>query len=62
MNFENVDLKGMGAAVEQIEQLTYKLKELGAGIPAVEKNSRIILSVVNILKLGISDPADLINQ
>jgi hypothetical protein len=62
MNFENVDLKGMGAAVEQIEQLTYKLKELGAGIPAVEKNSRIILSVVNVLKFGISDPADLIKQ
>ena len=59
MNTARYNLKEMKANIEQIEQLVIKLKESGAGIPMVEKNAMIILSFVDILKYGISDPADL---
>ena len=59
MNTASYNLKEMKSNIEQIEQLVIKLKESGAGIPAVEKNAMIILSFVDILKYGISDPADL---
>lgn len=57
---ENKDvLLQMKAAIGQLEELTFELKQMGQGIPAVEKNSRSILSAVFNLKLGISDIADL---
>ena len=59
MNTVRYNLKEMKANIEQIKQLVIKLKESGAGIPMVEKNAMIILSFVDILKYGISDPADL---
>jgi hypothetical protein len=59
MGTKNVSLKEMKACIEQIEHHTHQLKAAGAGIPVVEKNSRIILSIVNNLKLGIVDPAEL---
>ena len=52
------DLKAMKAKVEQIEKLTLELRESGAGIPAIEKNTRTILSITRILKFGVSDPAE----
>ena len=52
------DLKAMKAKVEQIEKLTLELREAGAGIPAIEKNTRTILSITRILKFGVSDPAE----
>lgn len=62
MNNENFDLKEMQAAIEKIEQHTLKLKASGAGIPVVEKNTRIILSIVSNLKFGIVDPAVVMDQ
>lgn len=53
------DLKGMKATIEEIERLVLDLKTSGAGIPVIEKNVRIILSFVNVLKLGVVDPAEL---
>lgn len=61
MKAENFDLKEMKASIEKIEQHTLKLKTLGVGIPVVEKNTRIILSVVHNLKFGIVDPAVLMD-
>ncbi len=61
MNVEQFNLKEMKATIDQIEQLVYKLKDSGAGVPVVEKNARIILSVVNVLKFGISDPAEILD-
>ena len=34
------------------------LKELGKGIPVIEKNTRCLLSFIHALKFGISDVAD----
>ena len=61
MNTDPSNLKEMKATIEQIEQLVHKLKASGDGIPVVEKNARIILSVVNVLKFGISDPAEILD-
>ncbi len=61
MNIDQFNLKEMKTTIEQIEQLVHKLKDSGAGVPVVEKNARIILSVVNILKFGISDPAEILD-
>ncbi len=61
MNTDQFNLKEMKTTIEQIEQLVHKLKDSGAGVPVVEKNARIILSVVNILKFGISDPAEILD-
>ena len=62
MNSDNLDLKEMQATIEKIEHYTLKLEASGAGIPVVEKNTRIILSLVNNLKFGIADPAELMDQ
>ena len=43
--------------VEGIERLALELKQLGQGVPAVEKNAETILSTVFVLKFGISDVA-----
>jgi cell division protein FtsB len=61
MNADQSNLKEMKATIDQIEQLVHKLKASGAGVPVVEKNARIILSVVNVLKFGISDPAEIVD-
>ena len=61
MNAESFNLKELKTTIEQIEQLVHKLNASGAGVPVVEKNARIMLSVVNILKFGISDPAEILD-
>jgi len=52
-------IKEMKNRVEEIEKLVLELKELGAGVPVVEKNARCILSFINVLKFGISDVAEI---
>lgn len=60
MNSEyNKVLQNMKDKIEKIEKLAFELKELGQGIPAVEKNSRSILCAVYILKFGISDISEI---
>ena len=59
MNADQSNLKELKTTIDQIEQLVHKLRASGGGIPVVEKNARIILSVVNVLKFGISDPAEI---
>jgi hypothetical protein len=49
----------MKKRVDEIERLTLELKELGQGIPAVEKNARSIMSFTQVLKFGVSDLAEL---
>ena len=52
-------LQGMKARIDHIEQIVRELEELGRGVPAVEKNSRIILSATYNLKFGVSDVAEI---
>lgn len=45
----------MKQKIEEIERLVFELKDLGRGMPVVEKNSRSILSFTHVLRFGISD-------
>ena len=56
---EKADLKEMELKVEQIEKLVRELKELGQGIPFVERNVQSFLNTVYIFKFGISDVAEI---
>lgn len=45
----------MKQKIEEIERLVFELKDLGRGMPVVEKNVRSILSFTHVLRFGISD-------
>jgi len=55
-------LSEMKKKIEEIERLVLDLKELGKGVPVIEKNARSILSFVYVLKLGISDVAEITDK
>ena len=48
-------LKAMCGKIEEIERLTLELKDLGKGMPVVEKNAQGILSFTHVLRFGVSD-------
>ena len=52
-------LREMKKRIEEIERLVLDLKELGQGMPVVEKNARAILSLIYVLKFGISDVVEI---
>lgn len=56
---KNTILQEMKTKIDRLEELALELKELGQGVPAVEKNSRDILSATYNLKFGISDIAEI---
>jgi len=49
------DLKAMASEIEAIEERTKRLKELGRGFEAVEKNAEAILTFVYLLRRNVSD-------
>jgi len=49
------DLKAMDLEIKAIEESAKRLKGLGQGIEAVERNADIILSFVYLLQKNISD-------
>lgn len=51
----NYDLKAMDLEIKTIEERAKRLKELGRGFEAVEKNADAILSFVFLLKKNVSD-------
>ena len=51
----NYDLKAMDLEIKAIEERTKRLKELGRGFEAVEKNAEAILAFVYLLKKNVSD-------
>ena len=55
-------LREMREKIEEIERLVLELKELGEGVPVVEKNVQAILSLTYVLKFGISDVAEIIDK
>jgi len=52
-------LKAMSRKIDETEKAVMELKELGKGVPVIEKNVRSILSVIHALKFGISDLAEM---
>ena len=60
MESENkIAIQEMKIRIDHIEKLALELKKLGRDVPAVEKNSRNIMSAVYNLKFGISDIAEI---
>jgi hypothetical protein len=49
------DLKAMDLEIKAIEERTKKLRELGNGFVAVERNADSILTFVYLLKKNVSD-------
>jgi hypothetical protein len=49
------DLKAMDLEIRTIEERTKRLKELGPGFEAVERNAEAILTFVYLLEKNISD-------
>ena len=61
-NQEWARLREMREKIEEIDRLGLELKELGKGVPVVEKNVQAILSLAYALKFGISDVAEIIDR
>jgi len=55
-------LREMSEKIEEIERLVLELKELGKGMPVIEKNACSVLSFIYVLKFGISDVAEIIDK
>lgn len=55
-------LREMREKIEEIERLVLELKELGKGMPVIEKNACSILSFIYVLKFGISDVAEITDR
>lgn len=55
-------LREMSEKIEDIERLVLDLKELGQGMPVIEKNARAILSFIHVLRFGISDVAEITDK
>lgn len=51
-------LKAMSRKIDDAEKAVKELRDLGRGIPVIEKNVRSILSLTYALKFGISDVAE----
>ena len=49
------DLKAMDLEIKAIEERTKRLRELGNGFQAVERNADSILTFVFLLKKNVSD-------
>jgi len=55
-------IKSVKKRIEEINRLTEELKEIGKGMPVIEKNARCILSFTHALKFGISDIVEVIDN
>ena len=51
-------LNEMSEKIEEIHRLVLELKDLGKGLPVIEKNVLSILSFTHVLRFGISDIAE----
>jgi hypothetical protein len=55
-------LQEMSEKIQTIERLILELKDLGKGMPVIEKNAGSILSFIYVLKCGISDVAEITDE
>ena len=55
-------LRKMRDKIDEIERLVLDLRELGEGMPVIEKNTCSILGVIYVLEFGISDVAEITDK
>ncbi|MGD9142248.1 MAG: hypothetical protein PVG61_00210 [Dehalococcoidia bacterium] len=58
---EEFDIKAMSDIVRSLRQDTEKLKEIGAGMPVVQKNADRILADIRMLEININDVVEIVN-
>ena len=56
------DLRKMAETIADIEMRINELRQLGARLPAVEKNTRNMLNCIYVLKFGISNDPSLLSR
>ena len=52
------DLKAIDLEIRAVEECAFRLKEMGAGVEAIERNADAILAFVYLLKKNVSDILD----
>ncbi len=55
---ERANLDRMKTIIDQFGQLLIDLKEIGGGMPFIEKNVKAMMSFIHVLKFGVSDMAE----
>ena len=51
-------LKEVSSRIETIEKLAHEIEALGATVPAIAKNARILLAATYVMRFGTSDVAE----
>ena len=59
---EEFDIKAMADIIESLRRDTEKLKEIGAGIPTVQKNADRLLADIKMLEININDVAEVLGK
>jgi uncharacterized protein YoxC len=52
-------LKEVSSRIETIEKLAREIETLGATVPSIAKNARILLATTYVMRFGTSDVAEL---
>ena len=56
---QQTDIKAMAKTIESLRADAEALKQMGGGMPAVDRNADRILAHVKMLEIDINDVADL---
>lgn len=56
---DKTKLQDMRDKIDRIGTLAQELASTGEGLPVVEKNARVILTAIYLLKFGVSDIVEL---
>jgi hypothetical protein len=59
---EEYDIKAMAGLIESLRHNAEKLKEIGAGMPVIEKNADRILADVKMLEININDVVEVLGE
>jgi hypothetical protein len=51
-------LKEVSSRIETIEKLAREIEALGAAVPAIARNARILLATTYVMRFGTSDLVD----
>lgn len=57
---EEFDIKAMAEIIRSLRHDTEKLKEIGAGMPVVQKNADRILADIRMLEININDVVEVL--
>ena len=59
---EEYDIKAMADIISSLRRDTEKLREIGASIPSVVKNTDRILADIKMLEININDVVELVGK